>query len=177
MEIEVRARISDASKIKDLLQTKAEFVESSSENDLYLRHESDVERSLVLRIRRKENRSFLTFKGKSKGDDTAWLDVDLPLSHPDDLENLLLGSGYTEVVRINKHRSTYQGQDFEINLDEIDNLGSFIEIEGRGTDSNRTAVEQKITQYLIALGVQKSDIIRKGYVTLMLEKIPSPHNE
>ncbi|HKZ41964.1 MAG TPA: class IV adenylate cyclase [Candidatus Hodarchaeales archaeon] len=177
MEIEVRARINDASKIKDLLQTKAEFVESSNENDLYLRHESDVERSLVLRIRRKENGSFLTFKGKSKGDDTAWPDVDLPLSHPDDLENLLLGSDYIEVVRINKHRSTYREQDFEINLDEIDNLGSFIEIEGRGTDSDRTAVEEKITKFLIDLGIQKSNIIRKGYVTLMLEKVSSSHNK
>ena len=130
MEIEVRARINDASKIKDLLQTKAEFVESSNENDLYLRHESDVGRSLVLRIRRKENGSFLTFKGKSKGDDTAWPDVDLPLSHPDDLENLLLGSDYIEVVRINKHRSTYREQDFEINLDEIDTINylSYVDV-------------------------------------------------
>ena len=119
----------------------------------------------------------MTFIGKSKGDDTAWPDVDLPLSHPDDLENLLLGSGYIEVVRINKHRSTYREQDFEINLDEIDNLGSFIEIEGRGTDSDRTAIEEKITQFLIDLGIQKSNIIRKGYVTLMLEKVSSSHNK
>lgn len=177
MEIEVRAKINNILKIKDLLQTKAKFVESSDENDLYLRHESDVERSLVLRIRRKKSGSLLTFKGKAKGDDTAWPDVDLPLSHPDDLENLLLGSSYIEVVKITKHRSTYRTKEFEINLDKIDNLGDFIEIEGRGTDSNRTAIEQKITEFLIDLEIQKSDIIRKGYVTLMLEKASSPHDE
>lgn len=177
MEIEVRAKIDSILRIKDLLQTKAEFVKSSDEDDLYLRHESDTERSLVLRIRRKESGSQLTFKGKAKGDDTAWADVDLPLSHPDDLENLLLGSSYTKVVRIQKHRATYRTQDFEINVDEIDNLGSFIEIEGRGTESERILVEQKITRYLIDLGIQSSDIIRKGYVGLMLEKLSLPHQK
>lgn len=173
MEIEVRAKVIDTSKVKDFLETKAEFINASDEDDLYLRHESDIERSIVLRIRRKENGAILTFKGKAKGDDTAWPDVDLPLDHPDELENLLLGSRYVEVVRIRKHRFTYRMNEFEINLDEINDLGSFIEVEGRGTDDERDSVEQKITQFLIDLGIQESDVIRKGYVTLMLEKISS----
>lgn len=173
MEIEIRARVNDVSKIKASLQAETKFIETSNENDLYLRHKGDVERLIVLRIRRKENGALLTFKGKAKGDDTAWPDVDLPLSRPDDLEHLLLESGYVEVVRILKHRSTYRMNDFEINLDEIDDLGIFIEIEGHGTEEEREKVERDITQFLTDRGIQQSDIIRKGYVKLMLEKISS----
>lgn len=177
MEIEIRAKADNILELKNALEAKASFSGSSNEKDLYLRHKSDIERSLVLRIRRKENKSLLTFKGKATGDDTAWLDVDLPLDHPDDLEYLLLGSDYVEVVRINKHRSTYRIHEFEINLDEIEHLGSFIEIEGHGTQSERDTIEQKITQLLIDFGMQTSDIIRKGYVALMLEKTSTSHDK
>lgn len=173
MEIEIRARVENLSEIRDILGVKGKPVGFSSEDDLYLRHESDIERSLVLRIRRMKDGSLLTFKGKAKGDDTAWPDVDLPLFHPDDLEKLLLGSGYVEVVRIQKCRSTYCTDEFEINLDKIERLGNFIEIEGRGTDESRSVIEQDMTRLLIELGIQESAIIRKGYVALMLDKLSS----
>jgi adenylate cyclase class 2 len=171
MEIEVRARIGNFAEIKKALEIKARFLATSDEDDLYLRHASDTGRSLVLRIRKKEDGAMLTFKGKSTGDDTAWPDVDLPLSHPDNLEQLLLASGYVQVVHICKHRLTYHTDDFEINLDKIEDLGDFIEIEGRGDETMRQTVERDISHFLVSLGVQESRIIRKGYVPLMLEKI------
>jgi len=177
MEIEVRARIENFVEIKKALESKAQFITALDEGDLYLRHTSDIERSLVLRIRKKNGGAILTFKGKSKGDDTAWPDVDLPLSQPDELEQLLLASGYILVVHINKHRLTYRTDNFEINLDTIEDLGDFIEIEGRGDETMRQSVEQGISQFLVSLGIQESQIIRKGYVPLMLEKIESTHGQ
>lgn len=171
MEIEIRARIKNPEEAKKNLDLQAVHKESSDEHDLYLRHEGDVNRVLVLRIRRKKSGAVLTFKGKSTGDDTAWTDADLPLADPDNLQKLLLASGYMEVVEIKKHRERYDLEGFEVNFDEIESLGTFIEIEGRGEESDRAAVEEKITELLSGLGIQKDDIIRKGYVPLMLEKM------
>ena len=120
MEIELRASVDDPDAIRNALATQAEHRGTSNEHDFYLRHESDRDRSLILRIRRKESGSLLTFKGKALGDDTAWPDVDIPLTDSDNLQQLLLGSGYVKVVEIKKRRSSYRLEDFEINVDEID---------------------------------------------------------
>jgi predicted adenylyl cyclase CyaB len=171
MEIEIRAMVKNTEEVRKDLDLKATHKESSNEHDLYLRHEGDVNRVLVLRIRRKKSGAILTFKGKSTGDDTAWADADLPLTDPDNLEKLLLASGYVEVVEIKKHRESYNLDGFEVNFDEIENLGTFIEIEGRGEEDARLDVEEKMMDILVSLGIQKEDIIRKGYVPLMLEKM------
>ena len=170
MEIELRASVDDPDAIRNALATQAEHRGTSNEHDFYLRHESDRDRSLILRIRRKESGSFLTFKGKALGDDTAWPDVDIPLTDSDNLQQLLLGSGYVKVVEIKKRRSSYRLEDFEINVDEIENLGVFVEIEGRGDEEGRAKIEEKIMSLLVSLGIQNENIIRKGYVTLMLEQ-------
>jgi len=170
MEIELRASVDDPDAVRNVLATQAEHKATSNEHDFYLRHESDKERSLILRIRRKENGSLLTFKGKALGDDTAWPDVDIPLTNSDSLQQLLLGSGYVKVVEIKKRRSSYRLEDFEINVDEIENLGTFVEIEGRGDEEGREKIEEKIASLLSSLGIQNENIIRKGYVALMLEQ-------
>ena len=170
MEIELRASVDDLDAIRNALATQAEHRGTSNEHDFYLRHESDRDRSLILRIRRKENGSLLTFKGKASGDDTAWPDVDIPLTDSDSLQRILLGSGYVKVVEIKKRRSSYRLEDFEINIDEIENLGIFIEIEGRGDEEGRAKIEEKIASLLVSLGIQNENIIRKGYVALMLEQ-------
>jgi adenylate cyclase class IV len=54
----------------------------------------------------------------------------------------------------------------------MDNWQSWsIEIEGRGEENDRLVAEEKMMDVLVSLGIQKEDIIRKGYVPLMLEKM------
>ncbi|MEP7162201.1 MAG: class IV adenylate cyclase [Candidatus Moraniibacteriota bacterium] len=170
MEIEIRAKVDDRANLEARLEAEAKFITASVEDDVYFKHETDLERKLVLRIRRKASGSILTFKGKTTGDDTAWQDVDLPLSNPDDLENILFSNNYVKVVQIQKSRRSYALQDYEVNLDDITGLGTFIEIEGRGDETERRQVEDDISLVLNNLGVSKEHIIRKGYVALMLEK-------
>ena len=135
MEIEIRAKIRNPKKIISSLKKDkgVVFVGEKAEKDIYFKHSTDTDRKLVLRIRRTKNGDMLTFKAKSKGDDTAWPDVDLPLSDAKSLEKILRGSDYEEVITITKNRSTYTKKKFEINIDHLKELGWFIEIEGRGT--------------------------------------------
>lgn len=172
MEIEARAHVEKPEEIKETLSLHGQYKGSFYEDDLYLRHISDTERSLVLRIRRGENGiAQLTFKGKSKGDDTAWPDVDLPLSEPDALEKLLLENEYVRVVSIKKHRLRYAVDGLEVNLDIVEGLGTFIEIEARGGENERAEIEAMLVKKLVKFGVSDKEIVRKGYVTLMLEKV------
>ena len=172
MEIEIRAEVKNQKKLLSILKkTKGiKFVGIYKEDDRYFKHATDEARNLVLRIRRKGEKAMLTFKGKAVGKDTAWPDVDLPLSDPKILEKLFLSNNYVDVVRIKKERSMFKKGQFEINVDKIDHLGCFVEIEGRGNTKERKNIEESICLLLADLGVLKEQIIKKGYVPLMLEK-------
>lgn len=174
MEIEIRAKIGNPKKITSSLEKDKNiiFVSKKAEKDIYFKHSTDTDRKLVLRIRKTKNGDTLTFKAKSKGDDTAWPDVDLPLNDAKSLEKILRGSDYEEVVTITKKRATYKTkkEKFEINVDHIQELGWFVEIEGRGTQKERKHIERELNEILTLLGVDQVDIVRQGYVPLVLAK-------
>jgi len=174
MEIEIRAKIGNPKKITSSLKKDKNvvFVSEKAEKDVYFKHSTDTDRKLVLRIRKTKNGDTLTFKAKSKGDDTAWPDVDLPLNDAKSLEKILRGSDYEEVVTITKKRATYKTkkEKFEINVDHIQELGWFVEIEGRGTQRERKSVEKKLNETLALYGIAQTDTVRQGYVPLALAK-------
>jgi len=170
MEIEIRAKLSSPTRIVKQLKNDSRVVleGTKKEKDLYFKHQSDKERKLVLRIRKTTTGDILTFKAKSKGADTAWPDVDMPLGHAKTLETILRGSDYEEVVTITKDRTTFRCGALEINVDHIKELGWFVEIEARGKQSERKKLEKQLSDFLIELGISKDDIIRQGYVPLAL---------
>jgi adenylate cyclase class 2 len=170
MEIEIRAKIGNPRKIISLLKKdqEATFIKEKIEKDIYFKHKVDVSRKLVLRIRRTASGDVLTFKAKSTGDDTAWPDVDMPLSDAKSLEKILRGNDYVEVITITKKRATYSKREFELNIDHIKELGWFIEIEGRGTQKQRKHIEQELRSILLSFGINQNDIVRQGYVPLAL---------
>lgn len=172
MEIEIRAKIENPKKIISLLKKDNEvsFIGEKEEKDIYFKHVTDIARDLVIRIRRTKSGDILTFKSKSKGDDTAWPDVDLPLDNAKSLEKILRCSNYEEVVTITKKRVTYNKNKFEINVDHIKELGWFIEIEGRGTQKQRKRIEKELNETFRLFGVNQTDIVRQGYVPLVLAK-------
>lgn len=172
MEIEIRAKIGKPKEITNLLKKDKEvvFVGEKEEKDIYFKHSTDTERKLVIRIRKTKKGDILTFKAKSTGDDTAWPDVDLPLSDAKSLEKILRGSNYEEVITITKKRATYNKKKFEINIDHIKELGWFIEIEGRGTQKQRKQIEKELNETLCLFGINQADIVRQGYVPLALAK-------
>ena len=60
---------------------------------------------------------------------------------------------------------------FEINVDKIEGLGWFVEVEGRGTEKGRAKIEKAIHAILSELGIQKEQIIERGYVPLAIERM------
>lgn len=136
MEVEIRAQIQDVELLKSNLE-KLEGVEEKSspqrQVDIYLKHEKDEERKTVLRIRKdyESEEALLTFKAKNPVgySDTAWQDFDTPIKEPDKLEKLLTKNGYVYVCLIDKVRQSFSFKDMEINIDNIRDLGVFVEIE------------------------------------------------
>ena len=83
-------------------------------------------------------------------------------------ENLL---GIDVIVK--KKRKIYLFKNVRIHLDEISNLGSFIEFEAvfDKSNSNEKEENEKINFLLKYLDVKQEDLISKSYENLMKDKI------
>ena len=176
MEIELRAQILDVSIFEEKLKQLSNVSEKKKEErqvDLYFKHESEDNEKMIIRIRKnyENNKALLTFKSKSRySDDIAWQDFDTPINDPDKLEHLLIHSGYVYFCLIDKVRQSFKYQDFEINIDNIRDLGLFIEIEKNGEENEVEIIRKQIIELLGLLGVSENNIINQGYVQLILNK-------
>ena len=176
MEIELRAKISNAQLLEEKLKQLPGIIEKKNEErqvDLYFKHGSEINEKMVIRIRKNytNNRALLTFKSKSRhSQDIAWQDFDTPIDNSDKLEDLLINSGYVYFCLIDKIRQSFAYKDFEINIDNIRDLGLFIEIEKNGMEKEVEIIRKQIIELLDLLGISESLIINQGYVQLAIKQ-------
>ncbi len=73
----------------------------------------------------------LTFKGpRAPSNLKSRLEVETPVDDAGALHEILAGLGYHPAVRLEKRRETWALDDCEVALDELPQLGWFVEIEG-----------------------------------------------
>jgi len=176
MEIELRAQILNTQLLEEKLKQLPNIIEKKigeRQIDLYFRHESEINEKMIIRIRKNyiNNKALLTFKSKSRhSHDIAWQDFDTPIDNPDKLEDLLINSGYVYFCLIDKVRQSFIYKDFEINIDNIRDLGLFIEIEKNGAESEVETIRKQIMDLLASLGILENAIINQGYVQLAINQ-------
>lgn len=175
MEVEIRAKIHNLSDFQKKLQTLQGIkIKKQAERqvDTYIKHSQDKTRTLVFRIRRKEDGALLTLKSRLPAleKDVAWKEIDIRISEPDKLEDILMGSGYEYVVIIDKIRDSFQCLNYEINVDNIRDLGLFVEIEYLSNKEEELKEQVfRMKSIMYQLGCGEDAIIEKGYVSLMEE--------
>ena len=78
--------------------------------------------------------------------------------------------GQREAVRINKIRTTTKHQGCEICIDEVEGLGSLIEMEKLTEAGDAEEIQEELFQFFVSLGIDPQDRLTKGYDILTLEK-------
>jgi predicted adenylyl cyclase CyaB len=180
-ELEMRFKVLDVEKIRkkllslDGIQLKQEV---EKQQDHYLKHSTDLERKLIFRVRMQGEQALISLKKRSHlKEDICWQDVDLPVTseNANRFESILLSSGYEKVVNVEKNRTSYRYENYEINLDEVVGLGNYLEVECIVDSDNSKLMEKEKIKMLDFLrtvfGIQKEDIIYEGYVPLMLKRM------
>ena len=177
MELEIRSKVVNKElfekKLNQLPQLKVKK-RSEREVDTYMCQPGSDGKEIIFRIRRRKSGTMFTVKtaGGSNKKDVFWKDIDMPLDDPDLLEDILMSNGWKYSVIIDKVRDSFNYNEFEINFDVIRDLGTFVEIEFQTKDeSDMDLTLEKMKEILEFLGCKQEDIIQKGYVKLMLEKI------
>ena len=169
IETEVRFKAGDRelSKIEGL---GANLVSDYSSTDTYFTYGDPKDRKFVLRICVGKGKAILTFKTSARaGADTAWHEWENQISDPEALDKILRASGFTKVVVIKKDRKQFSYQDYEINFDRIEGLGTYVEIEAKSDEEGASDAKERLERFATEkFSATKDRLIDKGYVKLML---------
>lgn len=77
---------------------------------------------------------------------------------------ILTALGYTQQTIIKKTRCAYVYKEFEIVLDDVENIGSFIEIELKQPSEDVAVGRQRIENLLKAIGITEYTEFDRGYI-------------
>lgn len=176
-EIEVKAKITDLNNLIQKLQqincTLSDPITQKDKN--YIRNGLDYKNVNkdcipVLRIRQEKDKTTFTIKyNRDPNREMDMIEKELKVSSAETIQEMLKIMDYYEVMEINKTRRKGKYKDYEICIDEVEGLGSFIEVEKISEDDG-AVIQEELTQFLHTLGINPKDKVIIGYDTMILAK-------
>jgi adenylate cyclase class 2 len=180
LEVEQKFRVVDPMALSDRLSALGvRFGEPFRQVDAYFNHPARNFASTdeALRIRSIGDDNFVTYKGP-KLDKTVKTrkELEQPLvagrEAAQRFEELLLALSFKPSAKVVKHRSAahfeHEGTHFEIVWDEVEEVGTFVEIELVVEQSEIETAKKKILALQQTLGLD--DVERRSYLEMLLEK-------
>ncbi len=169
-EIEAKLKVDSFDDVqRRLTELGAEFVGEYFQKDYYLddRHRSLTNGDRCLRLRSQttsgRKTAKLTYKGaKEKGDFKKRREIEIDISDSDALTELLSALGYASVTVVEKKRRLWRISGCEVGLDQLPELGSFVEVEGPNSES--------IAEVQRSLGLGHLPHIAESYACLIEQK-------
>lgn len=167
LEIEAKARINRRKIKRKLLKLGAKFLKKEEHEDIYFNHPSRdfAQTDEALRIRRTGKDFYLTYKGPKLDKLTKTREEhEVKISGFEEVREIFKKMKFREVAAIRKKREYYALENFIVALDEVEGLGSFIEVEKKAERYN----PKEIIAFIKKLGVEESSLERRSYLELML---------
>ncbi len=125
----------------------------------------------VVRTRESEQCSTLTYKSFQGNTDGGWIEIESGVNDISAIKEILRNIGQIDYLLISKQRLSGMVDDIEVNIDYIDNLGLFVEMEI--FDQNVNLGRRKLLSLAEKIGLSEENIETRGYVQLMEEKMRS----
>jgi adenylate cyclase, class 2 len=164
---------------KRLRELGATVARPVGEVDLYFVHpvEDFAKTDEALRLRRKEEKNFITYKGpKIDATTKTRREIELPLPPGEETigkwRELLEAVGFRPVAEVRKSRKkakiVWQGRGVECSLDTVEGLGTYFELEVVTEESGLDAARAVIASLAEKLGLSGNE--RRSYLELLLRK-------
>lgn len=175
-EVEIKAYLEEiASMETQLQQLGAVFQKSIRQSDTYFQHpiRNFAQTDEALRIRNSDNQSYLTYKGP-KLDSTSKTreELEIEIQKPEKFSNILKKLGFSSVLTVAKTRKIYSLDDITISLDNVDDLGDFIELETDVSDKEAIpSARGRLFTLLKQLDIPKEKSERRSYLELRFLKL------
>ena len=167
-EIEILIEVSEpiASALRKLPRLHAHGVKETI--DTYYTHEK------LKQLRPdKDGQAFLTHKRDRFLPDGTWTHSDeqeTPIENTTNIQHILDALGFTELVRIDNRKHTFTTDEYEVVLEDVKDLGGFLEVEAKHPSDNVAAEKAKIRVFIATLGSELGAELNVGKPELMLRK-------
>ena len=168
LNIEIKARCINQDKIRDILKSKnADFKGIDHQIDTYFKvnsgrlklREGNIENALI-----HYDRQNTAGPKKSK--------VKILKKDMDEAMKQQIKSSFEILVVVDKKREIYFIDNVKFHVDDVKNLGTFIEIEA--IDSDKTIGEEKLLEqckhYMALFEINEKDLESESYSDLLLKK-------
>ncbi len=176
IEIEVKASVKDPKKVeRSIIELGAVPIGIENQADTYYNTSCrDFGKTdEALRIRVQNDRYFLTYKGpKMDNVSKTRKEYQVEINDSNSMGDILSALAFFPVATVIKKRKNYRLGDFYISLDEVRNLGDFIEIEiSVKNQKNYEEQLESIFKIIDKLGISRESTIRKSYLEMILENL------
>ena len=158
---------------KALARLNAKKLSTVTMEDIYFAHPSRdfAKTDEALKLRKKDDGAELTFKGpRLKMDSTkAREEITMNLDNPLAAQRILERLGFKETYTVRKRRTSYLLDKLRVDLDEVEGLGEFVELEVLTESPERAEELLKLAKADLDLGKLEP----KTYLELQLDKTKS----
>jgi adenylate cyclase class 2 len=179
-EVEMKFPVAEMAAVEERLAGMGAAISASSiEVDTYFAHPARdfAKTDEALRLRRKDTSHFITYKGpKIDAATKTRREIELPLAVDERgfqaWRSLLEALGFSAVGEVRKRRRkadvAWQDRTVEVSLDEVEPLGTFVELELVALSDGIEAARACILSLARALGLEGGE--RRSYLELLMER-------
>lgn len=176
LEVEIKAKLKNKNEILPKLEKLGCTIKKAKEQEDKIFIKKELKNfdipvgENVIRLRKEDDKNILKLK-KKMADNKASVEIETLVEDEEAISRMLKEMGYKELVFIKKKRKRYSLGRIAICVDNVENLGDFIEVEIM-TDENEEKKEEalkEIEAFLEKLDISKEDYENKRYDTLMYE--------
>lgn len=177
IEIEIQVRIANIDVFLKFLKENAEFTGEKYQKDEYFtpQHRNFVEVKPIeewLRLRESKNNSVTykkwhyTAEGKSNYCD----EYETAIDDAGQLRKIFEALDFKPAITVEKKRKNWIYKDYEISVDEVTDLGEFVEVEYKGLAKNPDPdlIVKEMANFLRSAGCEKIERNFIGYPYMIL---------
>jgi len=178
IEVEIKFPLKNPRPIITFLDRSGEFKGEDYQKDTYFvpPTKNFLGKSPVaewLRIREGKGKPNINYKNWDREKHNSWSvcdEYEVMMDDAEAMKKIFAGLSFKEIIVVEKKRKNWHFKDTIISIDEVKDLGSFIEIESnRHFESNKEAVAY-LHKILLELDAEVGEQDFKGYPYLLLEK-------
>jgi predicted adenylyl cyclase CyaB len=165
VNVEIKARCPDPERVRAILRERqARFAGVDQQVDTYFRVPQG---RLKLREGKIENALIFYRRPNESGPKTS--DVLLYPASPGLKEILAAALGV--LVAVEKRREISYLANVKIHVDQVEELGSFVEVEAAGdANADRAALLAQCRELMEGFGIREADLVAESYSDMLLEK-------
>ncbi len=168
LNVEIKAKCNDAGSVRDyLLRNHAEFKGTDQQKDTYFQV---LHGRLKLRQGNIENNLIHYDRQNQAGPKTSVVNM-MPVQDGDKLLSVLSAALGIKVAIVKK-REIYFINNVKFHIDEVEGLGSFVEIEAIDKDGSlgKEYIQQQCGVYMKELNIAETDLLTNSYSDMLLAK-------